>query len=77
MVLVKRRDYKLFGGIIPKSSLLYKSALALLTLPVQLPFEHHMFRLNWLLSSGVQFVGEIPAPLSLCYTLHFKCVKYL
>jgi hypothetical protein len=31
-----------------------------------------MFRPNFLPSSGVQAVEETAAPLSLCYTLHFK-----
>jgi hypothetical protein len=38
--------------------------------------EPYMFRPNWS-SSGVQVVGETTAPLSRCYTLHFKGVKYL
>jgi hypothetical protein len=35
-----------------------------------------MFWPQWL-SSGVQTVEETAAPLSCCYTSHFKSVKYL
>jgi hypothetical protein len=69
-----------------------KLPLTLLTIPVKLRrcikihiskafvsllFDHCMFRPNRLPSSDVQAVGETAAPLSRCYTLHFKGVKYL
>jgi hypothetical protein len=37
-------------------------------------FEHYMFRPNWP-SSNAQGLEESTAPLSRCYTLHFKVVK--